>query len=436
MEIPVFRKDNIMPYASEQGSMSTEHVIVYYPERYDIYAECIARLLEAALDACVQKFHFLYEHRITVTIEHSNRSALWVGVPEPQITWEFSEERHLLPPAKGGPHNVYGFIHELGHLILWIEDAPSLAQGWADYFGFTLMPLVWEQLGESAWPIPHNYWEIELQRRKNWEERALSNPESDTWAAWYFWQLEQRYGAVAVGEIIRHYSTEAPILERFITTIGMVTGEDAASLRPFAQERFGTLLEEVDWSRIDHVLMVLDTKGNMLVHHVDALRYPGGTAGGFRFDLVGSWTEVHLIEVSFPQLGMRFSSHDLAKAEVQQIDRGDSGPAPVWELVWGWDRAVECARLWLHRHLLYRVSHAATKEKRQWHLRLRCPAGSDRLAINWHLFLPSGAEPGEIEPEPIARQFIEGSWMLIWEWRKPPEAVPVAVKFSLRRQRH
>ncbi len=416
---------------SGQQVVKIGQVEVSYPAGFDAYGEAIARLLEATIEACSQKFGFRYESPILVEMKSSDRLALWVAAPEPKITWQFCEERHLQPPnltepQKGGPWNVYGFIHELGHLVVWIEDALELGQGWADYFAFTLMPLVWERLDESAWPIPHNYWALEQERRKGWEQEALSNPNSSSAASWYFWQLEQRHGANAMGEIIRRYNAGEPKLNRLISIITEVTKEDASLLERFQVQEFGTILEDIDWALLADILMTLDTEGNLLIHHVDDLLYPGGMTAGLTFPLCGDWRDVEVVEICFPQFGARFAAGDLEKVTVE------GGEVSYLVPVWGWQKALASNRLWMRRHLIYQVPGVANQEGERWHLPLRFGGSPSQLRVCWRLILPPGAELEEVKTKPAANAFSVGHKMLVWEWRKPAGVVSVSVRWRAK----
>jgi len=399
---------------TDQQCLKTQRVKIYYPLGFESYARAIGRLIEAVIDVCAEKFGFHYERLVKVKMKHSDRLALWVAAPEPEITLEFSQERQLYPPQEGGAWNVYGFIHEFGHLVVWIENAPELGQGWADYFAFSLMPLVWERLGESAWAIPHNYWALEQERRQEWEQDALSNPDSHHAASWYFWRLEQKHGAERVGEIIRHYNKGEMKLERLIDIISEVTGENASYLQRFVSE-------DIDWSSVAEVLMIADEKGNLLVHYVDDMLFPGGKTAGLTFPLYGDWEEIKVVEVCFSQFNKRFTPADLKGLTIE------GGESPQLSLDWGWEKAIKTDRMWMRSHLIYYVEGAAERKGNQWCLCLFCPGDPSQLRVGWHLILPPNTKPKEIEPEPVDRQFIGGRWSLVWEWQKPPQKIAVIV---------
>ncbi len=59
----------------------------------------------------------------------------------------------LAPPTSGGPHVVYGFCHELGHVLAgWTDDRHQ----WAHYVGSQVASDVDAALGEDVWPEPYD----------------------------------------------------------------------------------------------------------------------------------------------------------------------------------------------------------------------------------------------------------------------------------------
>lgn len=66
---------------------------------------------------------------------------------------------------------VFGLMPELGHAIFpdtgnCPQELPEgLHEGWATFFSWSLIPSVWKELGKKAWPIPHNYFEYEMNRK-------------------------------------------------------------------------------------------------------------------------------------------------------------------------------------------------------------------------------------------------------------------------------
>ena len=204
-------------------------VAVCYPPGYLDYAKAIVRLLQTALDICEEKFGFIYNRSIKVEMTKTDALALGSEGFKSEIRWSFREDQHLQPPDKGGPWMVYGFLHELGHLVMpfWnLLVSSMLREGFAHYFAFSVMPLVWERIGEAAWPIPHNYWEQE-------QKRMLVLRQKDVYAvSWYFWQLEQQHGPQAIGEIVRRFNSSGELTEEdLMRIIEEATGESAVELR-------------------------------------------------------------------------------------------------------------------------------------------------------------------------------------------------------------
>lgn len=214
-------------------------VAVCYPAGYLDYAKAIVRLLQTALDICEEKFGFTYNCSIKVEMTKTDALALGSEGFKSEIRWSFGEDQHLQPPDKGGPWMVYGFLHELGHLVMpfWnLLVSSMLREGFAHYFALSAMPLVWERIGEAAWPIPHNYWEQEQKRRVNMffprQKDAEANSYSIYAVSWYFWQLEQQHGSQAIGRIVRRFNSSGGLTEEdLMRVIEEVTGESAVEFK-------------------------------------------------------------------------------------------------------------------------------------------------------------------------------------------------------------
>ena len=64
----------------------------------------------------------------------------------------------LAAPTRGGPHVVYGFCHELGHVLAAWEDSHHQ---WAHYVGSVLTSAVHMELGDAGWSDPYDYHQLE-----------------------------------------------------------------------------------------------------------------------------------------------------------------------------------------------------------------------------------------------------------------------------------
>jgi hypothetical protein len=77
-----------------------------------------------------------------------------------EIHLDVNKINDLNRPAEGGYNNIYGFAHELGHVIMMFDDG-NFGEGFATYFGLHITDYLFTQLGDSAWPYPYNYIENE-----------------------------------------------------------------------------------------------------------------------------------------------------------------------------------------------------------------------------------------------------------------------------------
>jgi len=64
----------------------------------------------------------------------------------------------LNAPTNGGPHVVYGFCHEFGHVLIGWEDGKHC---WAHYLGSVVASDVHAKLGNAGWWDPYDYHAIE-----------------------------------------------------------------------------------------------------------------------------------------------------------------------------------------------------------------------------------------------------------------------------------
>jgi hypothetical protein len=91
-------------------------------------------------------------------------------------------------PSEGGFNNIYGFAHELGHVIMLFDDS-DFGEGFATYFGIHITDYIYTQLGDTAWPYPYDYVEnegsgmINKMRKNNdksyWVKTALGLEDVD-----------------------------------------------------------------------------------------------------------------------------------------------------------------------------------------------------------------------------------------------------------------
>ena len=222
-------------------TFASNRTTVTYANVDSAYAEAIAKICDTALAGYEGIYGLKMPERIQVrvSLDPKQRLALWTD-GDTSISLELSSENQLLPPAQSGVFNVYGFCHELNHMAIYRRMAglmgmpDGLGQGWAHYFGSTICGYVWEKLGESAWPAPHNYYEqggpgrFERQMQK---VGARSSPEDQ--AAYLLYQIDQRYGKQALGKALDAALAARPrgmeLVKLFRSELVKVTGDDKAA---------------------------------------------------------------------------------------------------------------------------------------------------------------------------------------------------------------
>lgn len=102
----------------------------------------------------------------------------------------------MQPPNITGIHWVYGFIAELGH-IMFLTDNNEFDEGWAYYAAsIRILPEVYSQLGDNAWPQPYNYSQTEGSTRflNAISNSNLNTPSSILAAAKILYMIDQKYG--------------------------------------------------------------------------------------------------------------------------------------------------------------------------------------------------------------------------------------------------
>jgi len=160
------------------------------------YKEAVERLVQAALRASIEKFGLgVFEERplrIKITIKSPpipSKNLYYTVGREITIHWIRSSEKD--PPPDEYMRTlvrsdgfmcgtmVFGLLHEIGHSVFPdMADSPpevseGLFEGWATFFAWSLIPLIWKELGMNAWPIPHNYFDYEMRRKKE----TIENPQ-------------------------------------------------------------------------------------------------------------------------------------------------------------------------------------------------------------------------------------------------------------------
>jgi hypothetical protein len=124
-------------------------------------------LLEAAHAVLVEEFGFARISAIEgkrihlrIRIDPSNDTQLFTSPSSPAFSLIVlrGDERALRSPLNGGPHVVYGFLHELGHVLMGFEDSDHQ---WAHYLGSALASRIYELHGADIWPDRYDFHTLE-----------------------------------------------------------------------------------------------------------------------------------------------------------------------------------------------------------------------------------------------------------------------------------
>ena len=120
--------------------------------------------------------------------------------PEYSLIVLRGESRALRAPTNGGPHVVYGFCHELGHVLMGWENSEHK---WAHYLGSYLTSDVHAKLGNRGWVDPYDYHSIEglprFEKEVEGVEPGLGEAEA---VASLFQAIGERFGQKLYGPAV------------------------------------------------------------------------------------------------------------------------------------------------------------------------------------------------------------------------------------------
>ena len=167
------------------------HTVVAYEGIGKDYAEAIARTVEAARAAAVEKLGVNMPDAIHVSARSNpKRSNELFNDGQDRFSLTVRSERDLLKPSQSGAFHIYGLCHEVGHLAMYrpIRDHAWLstagAEGWAHYLGSRLVDEVHAREGEKLWPDPYNYKDDGTARLKRQLEGGSRSPIANGAALW------------------------------------------------------------------------------------------------------------------------------------------------------------------------------------------------------------------------------------------------------------
>jgi hypothetical protein len=179
-------------------------ILVTYPDGFEEYASAISKICDLALSEYAHVFGMVKPQLPIHVFIYANASAsgqkaptLGTTVANYSIYLYVDSVEDLEPPTvPSHAHHVYGFIHEIGH-IMFFTDNLMFSEGWADYAAaYRILPEVYSILGNSAWPIPYNYSQTEGRERILTEinNSSLTNPRTAFAAAKVLYTIDQKYG--------------------------------------------------------------------------------------------------------------------------------------------------------------------------------------------------------------------------------------------------
>jgi len=114
---------------------------------------------------------------------------------------------------------IFGLLHEVGHSVFPdLGDRPSellegLFEGWATFFAWSLIPLVWQELSADAWPIPHNYFDYEMRRKR----KTIKDPQTfEEYYTMVFFRIEEESGRKGIFNIIKGLMKREPSAIKYL----------------------------------------------------------------------------------------------------------------------------------------------------------------------------------------------------------------------------
>lgn len=147
--------------------------------------------------------------RVYVNIVPGSETSLWVQPDRTpvEIHWTSKSGFALNAPILGGAHNVFGYAHELGHVVMMFDDG-DFGQGFADYTGSEVVDFVVARHKDKTWPRPYNYVKWDGSGRlKSWAEDKDTETGSENAAAVLLYEIAQKHGRKAIGDAVARLKT-------------------------------------------------------------------------------------------------------------------------------------------------------------------------------------------------------------------------------------
>jgi archaellum component FlaC len=182
------------------GNSYVPQIFITYPAGFQEYADAILKICDTALSDYGEVFYMYnnnyYDRPLVIHIFiYTNASDVSLGT----TPWNYRiylQVRSIDDMSPQVAHHVYGFIHELGH-ITFLTDNGTFDEGWAHYAAsIRILPEVYSQLGDDAWPQPYNYSQTEGSTRflNEITNSSLTTPGTFYAAAKILYTIDQKYG--------------------------------------------------------------------------------------------------------------------------------------------------------------------------------------------------------------------------------------------------
>jgi len=188
----------------------SEHFLLRRVGMPEGYAQALLRLMECAHDSLTKRFGMKSvgavpgkKIHLRVELRKGEDLTLFTSPSSKDyslIVFKGEPERALKAPGHGGPHSVYGFCHELGHVLIGWQDS---RHQWAHYLGSMILEDVHAKLGAKAWGDPYDYRKVEGMPRFE-KEIAGAKPGlgSEHAIASLFHAVGERFGTEIYGKAL------------------------------------------------------------------------------------------------------------------------------------------------------------------------------------------------------------------------------------------
>ena len=227
---------------SDGHTERTPNVFITYPNGFQEYATSILKICDTALAKYLEVFAMTTPD-IHIFIRTDLDDLFACAVPHEYQIFNYLRGMSDCAPPPSGPHHVYGFIHEIGHLM-FMTDNGIFNEGWAHYAASKIVDEVYRELGDTAWPRPYNYSKTEGKERLL-ADIARAQPGTIYGASEVLYTIEQRHGpAIFKATIDKMHPTYIGIyryplysLEEFKSTLVELTSDESL-LELFSENGF------------------------------------------------------------------------------------------------------------------------------------------------------------------------------------------------------